>query len=134
MSDLKGIGNTQGVVMINTQNQKDPRKRRQLSKHVKASPVENVEPSLSLDLPPSTRMQLEEDIALLNEIGASLPPALIFSIVDQTDTIMVRMMDRETNEVLQQIPCEDFMTIADRVRENGDSLTQHPGQWVELNA
>ena len=134
MADLEGIGNVQGAAPVVTQNYQDPRNKEQLLKQAIKSSEVSSEPTLNLGQESDNRAQLEEDVALLNEIGASQPPALKFNIDDETGRTVVRMLDRETDEVLRQIPGEDFMAIARIVRENGDSLTEHPGQWVELNA
>lgn len=134
MSDLEGIGNVQGIPTVLSQNYQDPRNKEQLTKQAIKKSDASAEPTLNLGHESDNRAQLEEDVALLNEIGASQPPALKFNIDDETGRTIVRMMDRETNEVLRQIPGEDFMAIARIVRENGDSLTERPGQWVELNA
>lgn len=134
MSDLEGIGNLQATVTIVTQNHQDPRKKEQQTKQAIKSSEVSSEPTLNLGQESGNRAQLEEDVALLNEIGASQPPALKFNIDDETGRTVVRMLDRETDEVLRQIPSEDFMAIVRIVRENGDSLAERPGQWVELNA
>ncbi len=134
MSDLEGIGNVHSAVAVQSQNYQDPRNKEQLTKQAIKSSEAGSELTLDLGQESDTRAQLEEDIALLNEIGASQPPALKFNIDDETGRTIVRMMDRETDEVLRQIPGEDFMAIARIVRENGDSLSEHPGQWVELDA
>jgi flagellar protein FlaG len=90
--------------------------------------------SSNLNEKPPSKEDLEEYVSTLNDIGKTKPPHLQFRIDDETGQSVVNMTDRETGELLRQIPGEEFLKIARMVKQGTESLSDHPGQWIELDA
>jgi flagellar protein FlaG len=65
----------------------------------------------------------------------ALPPRareIAFSMNEQADTVVVKIIDRESEEVIRQIPSEEFLKIAEALNEQVEHL--RAGLLVEQKA
>lgn len=60
--------------------------------------------------------ELEAAVSALNEHAQQLQRALQFSVDDQSGRTVIKVVDRETKEVIRQIPSEETLQIAARLR------------------
>lgn len=75
--------------------------------------------------------QLEEVQHAIERLKQSIKPTLAnsleFQIDQSTGKTLVKILDKETNSVVRQIPCEEMLTIAralDRMQGNGGFVKQ----------
>lgn len=134
MSYLDGTPLIPGTERLSVDYYKDQRSKGQLTKQAVSAAVETAKAELDAANVEVSRDELQEYVALLNEIGLSQPPNLQFQIDDDTGKTVIKMTHGETGELLRQIPSEEFIRIAKMVKENEQSLNDHPGQWVEVSA
>ena len=87
--------------------------------------VRSVEPS---------KEALESMVAALNDVSESKPPHMKFTIDEDTGRTVVTMTQRDTGEVVRQIPSEEFLNIAKMILETTDNLADHPGHFIEAEA
>lgn len=76
--------------------------------------------SVSSEVHPEDRQtphlaELKDRVAELNRIEALRAHRLEFSIHEGTGRMVVRVMDRETDEVLRQFPPDELLYIAERL-------------------
>ena len=70
-------------------------------------------------LPAVSIKDLERAISAVNEMLDPMARGLQFSVEESTGSTIVRLVDKETNEVLRQIPSKEMLSIAralDRVQ------------------
>ncbi|MDO6460400.1 flagellar protein FlaG [Granulosicoccaceae sp. 1_MG-2023] len=79
------------------------------------------------------REELAAYVKALNEMGEAQPPSMQFEIDETTGKTVVRMTHSDTGELVRQIPSEEFLQIARTLKENNESLSSRPGQWIELD-
>lgn len=75
----------------------------------KAPPERPAEPLID---PKKMRRELEAAIERLNEQAAQNSRSLGFSIDDETDVVIVRVTNKETGELVRQIPAEAVVRFA----------------------
>ena len=78
--------------------------------------------------------ELHSLVEALNLIGQQKTPYLDFRVDAQTGYTVVEMRQRETGELLRQIPSEEFLTIAKMILETTGELADQPGRWLEVDA
>jgi len=61
---------------------------------------------------PSDPQQIQQAVEKIQMALSSKASALQFSLDDQTGKTVVRVVDRETGELIRQIPSEELMEIA----------------------
>lgn len=72
-----------------------------------------------------TTGELVEPIQRINE--AMRQRGLEFELSDETSRVITRVIDRESGEVIRQIPAEEVLKIAERLEEMN-------GQFISLEA
>jgi uncharacterized FlaG/YvyC family protein len=60
---------------------------------------------------------MEKIAAQLNEVMRELDTKLSFAVDRQTNQIVIRVMNSATQELIRQIPAEDMLRIAARIKE-----------------
>jgi flagellar protein FlaG len=80
-----------------------------------------VAPAAPVDAPGSapSMTQITQAVQSLNKMMQSLSPDLEFSIDDESNRTIVKLVDQQTKEVIRQIPTRDTIEIAkalDRVQ------------------
>ncbi len=100
----------------------------------KASSARNQEPAsvgVTVERPEKTekkvdetdliRMRNKEEITevvdSLHEFVNMVQTKLNFSVQEETNNIVVRVIDRETDEIIRQIPAEEIMKVQARMQE-----------------
>ncbi|MCP1314803.1 MULTISPECIES: flagellar protein FlaG [unclassified Halomonas] len=67
-----------------------------------------------------SREELEEPIERIN--NALRPRGLEFDVSDESSRIIARVIDRETGDVIRQIPGEEVLAVARRIEEMQSGL------------
>jgi flagellar protein FlaG len=67
--------------------------------------------------PEITADQLREVVESLEDAIAVINRSVRFKVDDSTDTLITQVVNRDTNEVIRQIPPEEMLAIARRLRE-----------------
>lgn len=67
------------------------------------------------DTQPATREELVEPIQRINDVMR--PRGLEFDISEDSSRIITRVIDRETGDVIRQIPAEEILQMAERLEE-----------------
>ncbi|MFZ5594239.1 MAG: flagellar protein FlaG [Pseudomonadota bacterium] len=67
---------------------------------------------------------IEKAVSYLNEYIQSYRRDLHFSVDDDSGRIVVKVIDRETNEIIRQIPSEEAMALANRMEKSNGILLQ----------
>jgi len=63
------------------------------------------------------RDDLEEKIDEMNDIMETLDEKLSFELHDKTETIMTRIIDIKTKEVIKEMPPKEMLDLAARIHE-----------------
>ena len=71
--------------------------------------------------PEPTRVQLERAVAQANRQMTAVAPSLQFEIDPDTQVVVIRLVDREDQRVLRQVPSPEMLAIA-RALESMHSL------------
>ncbi len=110
----------------NSQNQAENRHNNLLK------PLQNVE---TPDKPVTTDIkEVNKYISEMNKISITEPPHMKFSIDEDTGHSVVRMTQKDTGELVRQIPSEEFLNIARMILESGEKLSENSGNWIEKDA
>lgn len=68
-----------------------------------------------------TQEELEEDVKEsvkdINEIVKKVKEDLAFEMHDETERMMVRVIDRKTQEVIKELPPEEMLDLSARIHE-----------------
>ena len=100
----------------------------------KDKPVDGKElPTAVLSAEPNVP-ELKEFISIMNEMGKSEPPHLEFSVDEDTGHNVITMTQKETGEIVRQMPSKEFLAIAKMIIENKEKLSDQPGRWIETEA
>ena len=75
-----------------------------------------------------------QDVEAMNKKLSQLNVQLTFEITDERAQNIVRVLDRETGELVRQIPTEDFLKMSERIEEIMDQLTDIKGTLVNSEA
>lgn len=85
-----------------------------------ASPAPQVEAATPASSAP-TRAQLEQAVAQANRQMTAVAPSLQFEIDPDTQVVVIRLVDRQDQRVLRQVPSPEMLAIA-RALERMHSL------------
>lgn len=74
---------------------------------------------LSKEIPPSKILKedVEEMVEVLKDLTETLQTKLNFSVNDSTNDIVVKVIDRETDEVIRQIPPEELLKLQEKMQD-----------------
>ncbi|MCB1754158.1 MAG: flagellar protein FlaG [Gammaproteobacteria bacterium] len=133
MSNLDAIGSIHAVGNVSSSEYQDQRSRQQLTETAVKPSAESEKLAKDSTENEPDRAELEAYVSALNDIGEKKPPHLKFEIDDDTGHTVIKMIQRDNGELVRQIPSEEFMQIARMIKNNGETLNQHPGQWIELD-
>jgi flagellar protein FlaG len=62
--------------------------------------------------PEPTRGQVEQAVSRANEQMGAVAPSLQFEIDPDTQQVVIRLVDRQDQRVLRQVPSEEMLAIA----------------------
>src|SRR5690606_2772847 len=79
-----------------------------------ASPVAATQPVASPEQPPPepTHAQLTQAVANANRQMSAVAPSLEFEIDPDTQNMVIRLVDRQDQRVLRQVPSPEMLAIA----------------------
>lgn len=99
-----------------------------------APTVADSRPALQTNLAPAAKTEasitIQEDSRTADTIREhvnNLDRNLEFRVDDITGKTVVRVLDRQTNEVIRQIPNEELLSLAQRLRRGGGLLDDLTG-------
>ncbi len=72
--------------------------------------------------PEATREALQATVNNLNEYAVSLKRNVQFSIDDELERPVIRVIDSETNQVIRQIPSEEVLSLARRTEMTDSAI------------
>ncbi len=78
--------------------------------------------------------QLAEAIARVERAIQPVVRDISFSVHDQTGDIVVKIIDRESQEVIRQIPSEEMLRLAERIESLGADSNTTPGLLLRQEA
>ena len=64
----------------------------------------------------ASRQAIDEEVDVLNELANILNHKLSFAVREESGETYVRVVDRETGEVVRVIPPEELMELSERIR------------------
>ena len=70
------------------------------------------DPSHNASVNPVSKEQLNTAVAATRDFVGSINSSLEFSVDEDTGTSVVKIMDKETKELIRQIPSEEMLAIA----------------------
>lgn len=92
---------------------------------VQRQPVANPnQPETAQTTKAVTKPDLEKAVSEANDFLQQVNPGLAFSIDDQTDQFVVKVVDQATKEVLRQFPSEEMLNIAKALDQMKGLLVQ----------
>ncbi|MCF6353671.1 MAG: flagellar protein FlaG [Candidatus Polarisedimenticolaceae bacterium] len=99
-----------------------------LSKPEGAAPVTRTESSINLNLSTerSSREEMSNAVRSLNESVQNIQRGIEFSIDEESGRSVVKVVDRETGDVIRQLPSEDALAVSRQIKEFVESR-QHAG-------
>lgn len=123
--DIGSIGNTAGSVhsAVTTGNQTQPVQLKAVST---SAPVQIVDAVQQTATTPSLE-QVKQAVQEINNSMRIQSHGLEFSIDDESDRTIVKVIDKQTEEVIKQIPSEETLAIA-------KSLDQMIGKLLQEKA
>lgn len=74
---------------------------------------------LSKELPPSkiSKEDVERIVEVLKDLTETLQTKLNFSVNEGTNDIVVKVIDKETDKVLRQIPPEELLELQEKMQD-----------------
>lgn len=76
----------------------------------------NIDPQTAGAAPPGPE-ELNAAIEKAQKIASAQAQELSFSVHEKTGTVVVKVIDRESKEVIRQIPAEEMLRLAERMQE-----------------
>ena len=70
---------------------------------------------------PMNPRAVEQAVKQLNEYAQNFQRSLQFSVDKASGETVVRVLDANTREVIRQIPSEEFLAIAERLRQQSEA-------------
>lgn len=64
-----------------------------------------------------TRKDVEEMVEALEDFANTVQTRLNFTIDDSTKDVVVKIMDKETSEVIRQFPAEEILTLREKMQD-----------------
>lgn len=69
------------------------------------------------DSPPISREDVEEMVEALKDLTETLQTKLNFSVDEGTNDIVVKVIDRDTDTVIKQIPPESMLELQEKMQD-----------------
>ncbi|WP_321494902.1 flagellar protein FlaG [uncultured Desulfobacter sp.] len=64
-----------------------------------------------------TRKDVEEMVQALEDFAKTVQTRLNFTIDDGTEDVVVKIMDKETDEVIKQFPAEEILELREKMQD-----------------
>jgi flagellar protein FlaG len=112
--DVKAVANVQGVQQINSQNVRfmETSEQVRIQREIKQQQKQQLEEAERLKKEKLTPEVMQEIIEELKKKLSMLNTQLKIQIDKDTDILVVKVINKETNEVIRQIPPEYLLKIA----------------------
>ena len=112
--DVKAVANVQGVQQINSQNVRfmETSEQVRIQREIKQQQKQQLEEAERLKKEKLTPEVMQEIIEELKKKPSMLNTQLKIQIDKDTDILVVKVINKETNEVIRQIPPEYLLKIA----------------------
>lgn len=91
--------------------------------------ISKVNETANITTKPLTEVEVVEAIELLNQIV--VPKSLSFRLDQESGRSVVTVFDNSTDEVIRQIPAEDALRVARKVKNLQDEMLQSIGILVD---
>ncbi|WP_035238648.1 flagellar protein FlaG [Desulfobacter vibrioformis] len=82
-----------------------------------ASEQKNEDPGNSTELTQLTKKDVEEMVDAFEDFANTVQTRLNFTIDDSTEDMVVKIMDKETNEVIKQFPAEEILELREKMQD-----------------
>ena len=94
------------------------------AKPMEAAPPVTAERQATRGFPPTDQPApgVDQTVAILNQISLQRSLKLEFSIHENSGRVVVRVIDRSTDEVVRQFPPEELLSLAERFHNGGRLL------------
>jgi len=79
-----------------------------------------------------TPQQIESVVAKLSDFVQAVQRDLSFTVDDNTGETVIVVKDTQTDEVVRQIPSEDFLLLAQKLRDLQEKLESSKGNLLEV--
>lgn len=89
--------------------------------HARSSPGDSVTTR------PFSAQDIGQFVDNLSELATRIDRGLEFRVDEVTGKTVVTVMDRETEEVIRQIPSEELLALAQRLKEGGGLIDELTG-------
>lgn len=61
--------------------------------------------------------RLESSAEAFNKVAEAMDRTLDFTVHRKSDTVVVKVMNKQTDEVIREVPAEDFLNFVDRMHD-----------------
>ena len=85
-----------------------------LSPEGKALPVKEAKPDVAAEV----AVQIEQAVTEINEYVQSIQRDLHFSVDEDSGLTVIRVRDKESGELIRQIPEDIFLNLAQKLKDN----------------
>ena len=89
---------------------------------VRQSATEAKQPAATSVAPASSSEDLGRTVQELNELAQAVRREIRFSVDDSTGRTVINVLDAETEELVRQIPSEEVLAVAARLKDEADSV------------
>jgi len=72
----------------------------------------------------ANRMEMSSAVSSLNESVQNIQRGIEFSVDEESGRSVVKVLDRETGEVIRQLPAEDALAVSRHIKEFVESRQQ----------
>jgi uncharacterized FlaG/YvyC family protein len=81
------------------------------------SAYENTQPKKTLREEPLSADKVRKETEEMNDLMKSMGRSITFNVDDETDTIVVKVVDDKTGKVVREIPPESVLKLKERLSE-----------------
>jgi len=85
------------------------------------------QPSSTDSAPPLSAQEITRAVDSIKQLSQQMDRNLQFHVDEGTGKTVVTVLDRETEEVIRQIPSEELLSVAQRLKEGGGLLEDLTG-------
>ena len=81
---------------------------------------EKPENSKAPQVPANIEVDLESEVASINDYVQSIQRDLQFSVDKELDRTVIKVVDRDSGDIIRQIPEDIFLELARRLKDDGE--------------
>ncbi|MCE0556208.1 flagellar protein FlaG [Motilimonas sp. E26] len=104
------------------------------NKYQSNADVESKEIPRNAKIDASDNKKVEEAVSLVQRFLDSSKRGVNFSIDDSTDKTVITVTDKQTKELVRQLPSEEMLRIAEKIKELEQELTNKVGILIDSKA